>query len=310
MITVVGSLNMDLVVQTERIPRVGETVLGGEFNQIEGGKGGNQAVAAARLGGDVKMIGAVGQDDMGRQLLASLEKDEIDISRIKLSSEPSGMAMILVDAAGNNSITVVSGANFDINVDDIRRDEDLFARSSVVLAQLECPLDVVAEALSLAKEHDCLTVLNPAPAQALPAELLADVDILTPNETELELLSGMGTSSMEECTAAGEKLMASGVKSLIVTLGSRGCLYMEGDVAEHYPSYLVKMTDSTAAGDCFNGALVAALDNGSSIHDAIHFAMKASAISVTRAGAQPSLPTQEEMADFAAWYEERRLDKS
>ncbi|MDD3611832.1 MAG: PfkB family carbohydrate kinase, partial [Eubacteriales bacterium] len=120
MITVVGSLNMDLVVQTERIPRVGETVLGGEFNQIEGGKGGNQAVAAARLGGDVKMIGAVGQDDMGRQLLASLVKDEIDISRIKLSSEPSGMAMILVDAAGNNSITVVSGANFDINVDDIR----------------------------------------------------------------------------------------------------------------------------------------------------------------------------------------------
>lgn len=309
MITVVGSLNMDLVVQAERIPRVGETVLARNLQYVEGGKGANQTVAAARLGGKVSMIGAVGSDDMGDRLLEALEKDGVDVSGIKRSPEPSGIALIVVDAKGDNAITVVSGANYDVKVQDVRQQENKIAQSSIVLAQLECPLDVVAEAMLLARKHSCTSVLNPAPAQALPADLLTNVDILTPNETELQLLSGHNTDTLEEIKAAGAILMKSGIKSLIVTLGSKGCYYMDKSNGEFYPSYRVKMTDSTAAGDCFNGALVAALGRGESMHDAIHYAMKASAISVSRAGAQPSLPTLEDMENFDAWYEERRLDK-
>ncbi|MDD2426505.1 MAG: ribokinase [Eubacteriales bacterium] len=306
MITVVGSLNMDLVVQTEQIPRVGETVLARDLRYVEGGKGANQAVAAARLGGNVSMIGAVGSDDMGDRLLTVLERDGVDISGIKRSTEPNGIALIIVDANGNNSITVVSGANFDLDAEYIHLHEDKIAGASIVLAQLECPLEFVAEAMLVAKNHGCTTVLNPAPAQKLSAELLANVDILTPNETELELLSGHSTATPEEIEAAGRKLMESGIKSLIVTLGSKGCFYMDADSAEYYPSYKVKMTDSTAAGDCFNGALVTALDRGDYMHDAIHYAMKAAAISVTREGAQPSLPTVKDMENFDVWYQERQ----
>ncbi|NLC26247.1 MAG: ribokinase [Fastidiosipila sp.] len=309
MITVVGSLNMDMVVQTERIPRVGETVLARDLRYVEGGKGANQTVAAARLGGEVSMIGAVGSDDMGDRLLEVLEKDGVDISGIKRSSESSGIALIVVDANGDNAITVISGANHDVQVHDVRQQESEIARSAIVLAQLECPLDVVAEAMFLAKKHGCASVLNPAPAQALPAELLANVDILTPNETELQLLSGHSTGTPDQVKAAAAILMKSGIKTLIVTLGSQGCYCISEAGEAFYPSYRVKMIDSTAAGDCFNGALVAALDRGDSMHDAIHYAMKAAAISVSRAGAQPSLPTLKDMENFDTWYEKHRLDK-
>ncbi len=309
MITVVGSLNMDMVVQTERIPRVGETVLARDLRYVEGGKGANQTVAAARLGGEVSMIGAVGSDDMGDRLLEVLEKDGVDISGIKRSSESSGIALIVVDANGDNAITVISGANHDVQVHDVRQQESKIARSAIVLAQLECPLDVVAEAMILAKKHGCTSVLNPAPAQALPAELLANVDILTPNETELQLLSGHSTGTPDQVKAAAAILMKSGIKTLIVTLGSQGCYCISEAGEVFYPSYRVKMIDSTAAGDCFNGALVAALDRGDSMHDAIHYAMKAAAISVSRAGAQPSLPTLKDMENFDTWYEKHRLDK-
>ena len=309
MITVVGSLNMDMVVQTERIPRVGETVLARDLRYVEGGKGANQTVAAARLGGEVSMIGAVGSDDMGDRLLEVLEKDGVDISGIKRSSESSGIALIVVDANGDNAITVISGANHDVQVHDVRQQESKIARSAIVLAQLECPLDVVAEAMILAKKHGCTSVLNPAPAQALPAELLANVDILTPNETELQLLSGHSTGTPDQVKAAAAILMKSGIKTLIVTLGSQGCYCISEAGEVFYPSYRVKMIDSTAAGDCFNGALVAALDRGESMHDAIHYAMKAAAISVSRAGAQPSLPTLKDMENFDTWYEKHRLDK-
>ncbi len=309
MITVVGSLNMDLVVQTEHIPRVGETVLARDLRHVEGGKGANQTVAAARLGGRVSMIGAVGRDEMGDRLIGALETDKVNVSGIKRSSEATGIAMIIVDANGNNAITVVSGANHDISVQDVRQHEDQIAGSSIVLAQLECPLQIVMEAMLLAKKHGCISVLNPAPAQALPEELLSRVDILTPNETELHILSGLPTDTLEECRIAGEKLMESGIKSLIITLGSKGCYYLDSKESIFYPSYEVTMTDSTAAGDCFNGALVAALSKGESLPDAIDFAMKASAISVTRPGAQPSIPTLDDMENFDLWYEERRLDK-
>ncbi len=309
MITVVGSLNMDLVVQTTHIPRVGETVLARDLRYVEGGKGANQTLAAARLGGEVSMIGAVGKDEMGDRLIAALAADSVDVSGIKRSSEASGMALITVDAKGNNAITVISGANHDVSVRDLQQHEDKIASSSIVLAQLECPLDLVTEAMLLAKKHACISVLNPAPAQALPPDLLSLVDILTPNETELQILSGLGTDTLAECQAAGEKLMAGGIKSLIVTLGSKGCYYMDSKESIFYPSYEVKMTDSTAAGDCFNGALVAALSRGKSLPEAIDFAMKASAISVTRPGAQPSIPTLADMENFDLWYEDRRLDK-
>lgn len=307
MITVVGSLNMDLIVNTERIPVEGETVLGHGFRQAEGGKGANQAVAAARLGADVAMIGAVGNDDYGTRLTDALARDGIRTDTVIRSDEPTGVAVIIINGRGNNCITVASGANFTLTPADIEACDALIARSNVLLTQLETPLDTVLRACELARTHGCLTVLNPAPATDLPDELLARIDLLTPNETELALLSGRSTDTLEQCERAGRVLLERGVKTLLVTLGEHGSLLMTSERTEHIPAFLVAMTDSTAAGDCFNGALVTALERGETLDDAISFAMKAAAMAVTRRGAQPSLPTAEDMAGFDAWFETHRL---
>ena len=309
MITILGSINMDLILQTERIPQVGETVLGHDFRQVSGGKGANQAVACARLGSEVKMIGAVGKDDMGSTLSRALEAEKIDCELIRRSELPTGLAMILVDAKGNNSITVASGANFDLLPEQLEAAKPSLEKSSVFLAQLENPLPYVSEALKLAHSLGVTTVLNPAPAADLDAELYQSIDLLTPNETELAFLSGQPTDTAEECEKAGRVLLDKGLRCLIVTRGAEGCLLMQGEEVRHLPSYRVKMVDSTAAGDCFNGGLVSALDKNQSLEEAIDFAMKAAAISVTVPGAQPSLPHLEDLENFPAWYPKHRVGK-
>ena len=299
MIAVVGSLNMDLVINTESIPRPGETVLGTDFRRIPGGKGGNQAAAAARLGSEVIMIGAVGKDDMGGALIQSLIADGVNTEFIlKKDGVSTGIAAIIVEQSGNNAITVVSGANYELSKEDVLNDRTIIEKSKIVLIQLEIPLPTVKQALSIAKSSDCLTILNPAPAAVLDQEILGDIDIMTPNELELELLSGCPAKSMGEIQIAGNRLLEQGVKELVVTLGERGCVRINQDGMKHFSARKVTAIDTTAAGDCFNGALAVALAEGKEMEDAIEFAISSSALSVTKFGAQTSLPYRKEADDF------------
>jgi ribokinase len=299
MITVVGSLNMDFVIRTAVIPRPGETVLGTDFRRIPGGKGGNQAAAAARLGAKVTMIGAVGKDDIGEELIRSLKKDGVKTDYIlKKEGISTGIASIIVERSGNNAITVVSGANYALAVEDVERYHFIIEQSSVLLVQLETPLLTIKKALTLARRADCLTILNPAPAVKLDAEILTNTDILTPNETELELLSGLPVASLEEIRTAGNRLLKKGVRQLIVTLGDKGCVSINRDGMNHYPARKVSAVDTTAAGDCFNSALAVALSEGKLIEEAISFAISASSLSVSKLGAQTSLPYRKEVDAF------------
>lgn len=302
MIVVVGSLNMDLVVSTEKIPRPGETVMGRGFKQVPGGKGGNQAAAAAKLGGSVRMIGCVGEDDMGRFLKMSLRGDGVDVAAVcEKTGAATGIAAIAVEDSGNNSITVAPGANYVLAAEDIENNRELIAEGAILLVQLETRIEVVETALRLAKEAGKITILNPAPAAELSTEILRHADILTPNETELEVLSGCPVDTEENIRAAGKKLISAGAGELIVTLGGSGCMHITGNGAKTYPAYKVKAVDTTAAGDSFNGALAVCLDRGESVEAAVAFAMKVGAMTVTKEGAQTSLPTLTEIEAFEQW---------
>jgi len=290
-IVVVGSLNMDLVVRAPRHPLPGETILGGEFRTFPGGKGANQAVAAARLGGAVKMIGRVGADAFGDSLLQTMAKDGVDTQRILRDPEAAtGVALITVDAAGQNTIVVASGANGRVTPGDVSAAEDIFAGAAIVLLQLECPLPAVACAIELARQHGARVVLNPAPAQPLDATLLAGVDYLIPNQAELALLSGLDSTR-----AAVSRLQTIGIPSIIVTLGEEGTLVAEGNSGTLLPAHRVVAVDTTAAGDAFVGAFAVALTEGGSTLQAAAWGNAAGALAVTRAGAQPSLPTRREL---------------
>ncbi|WP_129671957.1 ribokinase [Candidatus Chloroploca sp. Khr17] len=296
-ILVVGSLNIDLVVQTPQHPQPGETILGGPFATIPGGKGANQAVAAARLGAPVVMIGRTGNDHFGEELRQGLAADHIEISHIAVTSEAAtGIALIAVDATGQNSIIVAPGANALLQPQDIQASEALFKTAAVLLVQLETPMATVIEALSLARRYRVPTLLNPAPAQPLGREILGMVDYLLPNEHEIRLLSGGEESPAE----AARQLRAQGASSVIVTLGSAGALVVDEAGKTAIAPFGVEAVDTTAAGDAFVGAFAVALCEGLSPREAAIWGAAAGAITVTRAGAQPALPRRAEVEALVA----------
>lgn len=294
-ILVIGSSNTDLVVNASKLPRPGETVLGGEFFVNPGGKGANQAVGAARAGKNVTFCCMTGKDDYGKAAKALFDKEGIDTSYIfSTPDKPSGVALITVDKNAENCIVVASGANLEIKPSDIDKIKD-FKDYDIVLAQLEIPMATVQHIGELAKKNGVKFVLNPAPAQKLPASLLSCVDIITPNETEAEILTGIKVTDDNSAVEAAKALCALGIKDVIITMGSRGALLYSGGKAEFVPAFKVKAVDTTAAGDIFNGALCVALSEGKTLREAIVFASAASSISVTRSGAQASAPYRKEI---------------
>ena len=296
-VVVVGSINMDLVTRCKRAPKEGETLFGEEFFQVPGGKGANQAVAIGKLGTMVTMLGKVGKDSFGKDLINSMNASGVDTSHIEEGERATGIAKIIVEESGQNRILVVAGANSEVDKSYIDRHLDVIKESDIVVAQLEIPIETVAYALAKAKEFGKLTILNPAPARELDAEIIKNSDLIIPNESELALITGMKTETEEEIKRAGEKLLDMGVSNLIVTLGSKGSLHLNRENCEFHSAYKVKAIDTTAAGDSFIGGLVRAFENNN-IGEAIEFATKVSAIAVTRKGAQTSIPTIEEVNKF------------
>lgn len=293
-ILVVGSLNMDLVVKAPRHPQIGETILGGTFATFPGGKGANQAVAAARMGAHVQMIGCVGADGFGTELVQAAARDGIDTRLVRTDpAEATGIALITVDGEGRNTIVVASGANLALTPAHLREAEAVFGTADVLVVQLESPLDTVGAAIDLAAAHHMQVVLNPAPAQPLPPALLAKVDVFIPNEREAQQVAGADT--LDEAVT---KLMAMGVKNLIVTLGEAGALVVTAQGRTQIPAYRVTAVDTVAAGDAFVGAFATGLAEGLSLEASARLGNAAAALSVTRAGAQPSLPTRDEVVQF------------
>jgi ribokinase len=300
-IVVIGSSNTDLIVKLDRLPRPGETVLGGEFVTAAGGKGANQAVAAARAGGEVTLVARLGQDMFGDWATAGFARDGIQVEYITRDPEaPSGVALIFVGADGENSIAVASGANSRLSPGDVAKAESAIAGSDRVVLQLETPLETVRAAAETAARAKVPVILNPAPARALPGDLLKLVSILTPNETEAEALTGIAVSDEESAARAAQALLAQGVETVIITLGARGAFVAGSSNRELVPGFPVKPLDTTAAGDVFNGALAVALGEGKALMEAVRFANAAAAISVTRLGAQPSVPNRKEIDTFLA----------
>lgn len=295
-ILVIGSSNTDMVLTVPHIPVKGESILGGAFRIAAGGKGANQAVAAARAGGEVTFVARVGNDSFGATSLKNLKQDGIDISWISRDPNvPSGVALIFVDKRGGNAIAVASGANAELTPGDIERAESIFKTHDIVLAQLESPLCTVSRVAELACQYGKTFILNPAPARKLPASLLSRVDILTPNETEAGILSGMEVTNQKSASRAARKLTNMGVRTVIITMGAAGAFLSDGHNEEMIPGFKVKALDTVAAGDAFNGGLAVALGERKPIQDAIRFAHAVASISVTRHGAQPSLPRREEV---------------
>ena len=298
-IVVVGSSNTDMIIKGDRIPAPGETVVGGAFSTAPGGKGANQAVAAARAGGDVVFVARVGDDMLCRQAIAGYEQDGIDVSFVQRDPAlATGVALIIVDQTGNNSIAVASGANAALTPDDVERAADAIKSAKMVVFQLETPIETIMRAARLAKDAGVPVLLDPAPApsEPLPKELLECVTVGKPNEGEAARLTGVDVTDEASAFQAAEKLLELGVSTAIITLGAAGSVVATKDgVRKRAPAIRVDAVDATAAGDCYSGALAVALGEGKSLDDAIAFASKAASLSVRRLGAQPSLPTREEI---------------
>lgn len=297
-IVVVGSLNMDLVVQVPTIPAPGETVLGDNFATIPGGKGANQAVAAARLGAKVSLIGRVGNDVFGEQLLANAQREGIDVTHVgRDETAASGIAMICVDAAGQNNIAVASGANYKLTADHVRAAWAALPHVDLLVMPLETPLETIETAVFLANQSGTQVVLNPAPAQKLPPHILAGVDVLVPNEPETAQLTDMPVNTGEEARLAAKELLNLGVSHVVLTLGSRGALVLHGTTGHfsEVPPYPVTVVDTTAAGDAFVAGLAVGLGEGKPLVEAAQFANAVGALAVTKQGAQPGMPTREKV---------------
>lgn len=292
-IVVIGSINMDLVMRVNRLPQKGETITAENYFTVPGGKGANQAVAAARLGADVFMVGALGKDGFGEELFQHIEKEGIDVEGICRTDGPTGNALITVDQNGDNTILVYPGANHEVTPEWIQQQEKLIEKSDWVMLQLEIPMNSVVEAARIAKKFNKKVLLNPAPATVLPDELISLVDLLTPNETELALLS-----CSHNIQAGADILIQRGIGTVVVTLGDKGSMAYVGTRSITGAPYKVIAVDTTAAGDTFNAALVVALGDGKELEEALGYANAAGALATTRMGAQSSLPTKTEVVNF------------
>ena len=297
-ILVVGSLNMDLVVRVQNLPKLGETILGDAFYENPGGKGANQAVAAARLGAHVSMIGKIGKDAYGSALLENLGKNDIDTDGIIISDVITGRAVIEVDSMGNNNIVVIPGSNMELTKEDIDEKKEIMEKADIVILQQEIPISTVEYVLEQAKKSGKITILNPAPAQKIEDNILKLVDYLILNETELELITGSETIKDEEYPNIINDLQKRGSKNIILTLGEKGGIYTEENEINAYKALKVKAVDTTAAGDSFIGAFALKLAEGRKIEEAVNFAVAVSALTVTKIGAQQSLPTKVEINEF------------
>ena len=296
-ITIVGSLNMDLVIRSPHIPKPGETIIGNDFQTIPGGKGANQAVAAARLGGEVSMVGRVGEDAFADVLLNNISISGVDSEYVRRDGNAAtGVALIVVDDSGENIIVVASGANMQLDETDVAAAEQVISSSDVLLLQLEVPLPVVTRAAQIAQEHGVTVILNPAPARELPQELLELVDILVPNESETALLTGLQVESKSDLETAAAALLDSGVRSVVITLGGRGSFLASADYkTEIFPAYSIQPVDTTAAGDAFMAGLAVNFSAGGSLPEAIRWGNAAGALAALKFGAQTSLPMRDEV---------------
>jgi ribokinase len=298
MVTVVGSMNMDLVVNTDEIPKIGETVLGKELLQIPGGKGANQGVAIAKLNNNIIFLGKVGKDGFGDELLKSMKDAGVNTEHIERTKTSTGIAVINVDKEGNNNIVVIPGANGEVDKEYLNRHISAFEKADVVVFQLEIPLETVKEGLRISKELGKTTILNPAPAMDLDDEIIENIDILIPNEHELERLSKIKVGDEESMIEAANILLNKGIKEIIVTLGSKGALHIDNNGYKFFPAYKVRAIDTTAAGDSFIGGFVSSYIEHKDMEKAIDRGQRTAALAIQKIGAQSSLPTMEEVENF------------
>lgn len=300
-LTVLGSINADHVIQVPHFPQPGETLSGQNYHIVYGGKGANQAVAAARLGAKVDFIACIGEDKIGLEMKQAFQKDGINTDSIAtIQGETTGIAMIQVADSGENSIVISAGANAHLTTDIVDKFKQKILDTDALLMQLETPLDAIIYATKIAKQAGKHTVLNPAPAKALPDELLAQLTMITPNETEAEVLTGIKVVDEQSAAQAAAVFHQKGVAIVLITLGAKGVFISHNALQKIIPGFRVQAKDTTAAGDTFNGALVTALLEQKSQEEAIQFAHAAAAISVTRFGAQTSIPSRQETLDFLA----------
>jgi ribokinase len=300
-LVVLGSINADHILNLESFPTPGETVTGNHYQVAFGGKGANQAVAAGRSGADIAFIACTGDDDTGVRVRKQLASDNIDVAPVSVvTGESTGVALIFVNGEGENVIGIHAGANAALSTERVAEQQTLIANASALLMQLESPVESVLAAARIAQQNQTTVALNPAPARQLSDELLALVDIITPNETEAEKLTGIAVTSDEDAARAARVLHDKGIRTVIITLGSRGVWASVNGEGKRIPGFKVKAIDTIAAGDTFNGALMTALLEEKPLDEAIRFAHAAAAIAVTRKGAQPSVPWRNEIDDFLA----------